>query len=227
MFSAMTEIVLWGIPIYRNSWTWLMRLDSLSTTLTYSTWGVTNRWNQLWMTIYGNHWQLMSINRLILIIDDQLIVQVSVIINIENPSIKYHRFSWIINIRQSIYCHCFFFWPVVIKYVQSNIHSLHYMLISFLLARYREYVMESDGLRYLHMSCFCIRNRRSERSEQVRFLIQKQRVGNYHTKHFTRVLSLHHLAHRTRVPICYSNQETMCLLPSWISERRHLKRVSL
>ena len=85
-----------------------------------------------------------------------------------------------------------FFWPVVIKYVQSNIHSLHYMLISFLLARYREYVMESDGLRYLHMSCFCIRNRRSERSEQVRFLIQKQRVGNYHTKHFTRVLSLHH-----------------------------------
>ena len=97
------------------------------------------------------------------------------------------------------------------------------MLISFLLARYREYVMESDGLRYLHMSCFCIRNRRSERSEQVRFLIQKQQVGNYHTKHFTRILSLHHLAHRTRVPICYSNQETMCLLPSWISERRHLK----
>ena len=171
MFSAMTEIVLWGIPIYINSWTWLMRLDSLSTTLTYNTWGVTNRWNQLWMTIYGNHWQLMSINRLILIIDDQLIVQVSVIINIENRSIKYHRFSWIINIRQSIYCHCFFFWPVVIKYVQSNIHSLHYMLISFLLARCREYVMESAGLRYLHMSCFCIRNRRSERSEQEAYFL--------------------------------------------------------
>ena len=59
------------------------------------------------------------------------------------------------------------------------------MLISFLLARYREYVMESAGVRYLHTSCFCIRNQMSERSEQVRFLIQKQRVGNYCAKHFT------------------------------------------
>ena len=43
----------------------------------------------------------MSINRLILIIDDQLIAQVSVIIDSDNRSIKYHRFLSIINIRQS------------------------------------------------------------------------------------------------------------------------------
>ena len=53
----------------------------------------------------------------------------------------------------------------------------------------REYFMESAGVRYLHTSCFCIstgiRNRTSERSERVRFLIQKQRVGKYRTKHFT------------------------------------------
>ena len=45
--------------------------------------------------------------------------------------------------------------------------------------------MESAGVRYLHTSCFCIRNRTSERSERVRFLIQKQRVGIYRTKDFT------------------------------------------
>ena len=45
--------------------------------------------------------------------------------------------------------------------------------------------MESAGVRYLHTSCFCIRNRTSERSERVRFLIQKQRVGKYRTKYFT------------------------------------------
>ena len=41
--------------------------------------------------------------------------------------------------------------------------------------------MESAGVRYLHTSCFCIRNRTSERSERVRFLIQKQREGKYRT----------------------------------------------
>ena len=30
-----------------------------------------------------------------------------------------------------------------------------------------------------------MRNRTSERSKRVRFLIQKQRVGKYRTKHFT------------------------------------------
>ena len=45
--------------------------------------------------------------------------------------------------------------------------------------------MESAGVWYLHTSCFCFRNRTSERSERVRFLIQKQRVGKYRTKHFT------------------------------------------
>ena len=49
---------------------------------------------------------------------------------------------------------------------------------------YREYFMESAGVRYLRTSCGRIRNRTSERSERVRFLIQKQRVRKYRTKHF-------------------------------------------
>ena len=49
---------------------------------------------------------------------------------------------------------------------------------------YREYFMESAGVRYSRTSCGRIRNRRSERSERVRFLIQKQRVRKYRTKHF-------------------------------------------
>ena len=48
----------------------------------------------------------------------------------------------------------------------------------------REYFMESAGVRYLRTSCGRIRNRTSERSERVRFLIQKQRVRKYRTKHF-------------------------------------------
>ena len=51
---------------------------------------------------------------------------------------------------------------------------------------YREYFMESAGLRYLRTSCWRIRNRTSERSQRVRFLIQKQRVRKYRTKHFPR-----------------------------------------
>ena len=34
--------------------------------------------------------------------------------------------------------------------------------------------MESAGVRYLRTSCICIRNRTSERSERVRFLIRQQ-----------------------------------------------------
>ena len=49
---------------------------------------------------------------------------------------------------------------------------------------YREYFMESAGVRYLRTSCWRIRNRTSERSERVRFLIQKQRARKYRTKHF-------------------------------------------
>ena len=49
---------------------------------------------------------------------------------------------------------------------------------------YREYFMESAGVRYLRTSCWRIRNQTSERSERVRFLIQKQRVRKYRTKHF-------------------------------------------
>ena len=50
---------------------------------------------------------------------------------------------------------------------------------------HREYFMESAGVRYLHTSCFCIRNGTSEHSERVRFLIQKQQVGKYRAKLFT------------------------------------------
>ena len=50
---------------------------------------------------------------------------------------------------------------------------------------YREYFMESAGVRYLRTSRWRIRNRTSECSERVRlFLIQKQRVRKYRTKHF-------------------------------------------
>ena len=49
---------------------------------------------------------------------------------------------------------------------------------------HREYFMESAGVRYLRTSCWRIRNRTSERSERGRFLIQKQRVRKYRTKHF-------------------------------------------
>ena len=41
-----------------------------------------------------------------------------------------------------------------------------------------------DNVRYLHMSCWRIRKRTSERSERVSFLVQKQRVRKYRTKHF-------------------------------------------
>ena len=48
-----------------------------------------------------------------------------------------------------------------------------------------EYFMESAGVRYLHTSCFCIRNLTRSLRSLVWFLIQKQRVGKYRTKHFT------------------------------------------
>ena len=49
---------------------------------------------------------------------------------------------------------------------------------------YREYFMESAGVRYLRTSCWRIRNGTSERSERVRFLIQNQPVRKYRTKPF-------------------------------------------
>ena len=52
----------------------------------------------------------------------------------------------------------------------------------------REYSMESAGVRYLRTSCSRLTyqksNLTSEGSERVRFLIQKQRVLKYCTKHF-------------------------------------------
>ena len=44
--------------------------------------------------------------------------------------------------------------------------------------------MESARVRYLQSSCWRIRKRTSERSERVSFLLQKQRVRKYPTKHF-------------------------------------------
>ena len=47
-----------------------------------------------------------------------------------------------------------------------------------------DYFMESASVRYLRTSCWRIRKRTSERSKRVSFLIQKQRVRKYRTKHF-------------------------------------------
>ena len=58
------------------------------------------------------------------------------------------------------------------------------LICSSLLVVYREYFMESAGVRYLRTRYFCIRNRTSERSERVRFLIRQQLVRKYRTKHF-------------------------------------------
>ena len=46
-----------------------------------------------------------------------------------------------------------------------------------------DYFKESARVRYLRTSCWRIRKRKSERSERVRFLIQK-RVRKYRIKHF-------------------------------------------
>ena len=48
----------------------------------------------------------------------------------------------------------------------------------------REYFIEIAGVRYLRTSCRRIRNQMSEHSKRVRFLIQKQQVRKYRTKHF-------------------------------------------
>ena len=49
---------------------------------------------------------------------------------------------------------------------------------------YREYFIEIAGVRYLRTSCWRIINRTSEHSERVRFLLQRQRVRKYRTRHF-------------------------------------------
>ena len=68
-----------------------------------------------------------------------------------------------------------------------------------------EYFMESAGVRYLRSSCWRISNRTSERSERVRFLIQKQRVRIYGTKHFPCgiVLVIYILRHSLFWQPCY------------------------
>ena len=67
-----------------------------------------------------------------------------------------------------------------------------YSVTSMLITRRRvsgriniDYFMESARVRYLRTSSFWrIRKRMGERSERVSFLIQKQRVCKYRTKHF-------------------------------------------
>ena len=65
-----------------------------------------------------------------------------------------------------------------------NIKVCVYNLCLTLSLGHGEYFMESADVLYLCTSCWRIRNRTSERSEQVRFLIQKQRGHKYRTKHF-------------------------------------------
>ena len=62
--------------------------------------------------------------------------------------------------------------------------TLAYVTLYIKYCKNREYFTESAGVRYLRTSFWRIRNRTSERSERVRFLIQKQRVRKYRTKHF-------------------------------------------
>ena len=77
----------------------------------------------------------------------------------------------------------FLFCPCKYSCQKTGIHLVH-NLGQNCWQRNREYFMESAGVRYLRTSCWRIRNRTSERSERVRFLIQKQRVHKYRTKHF-------------------------------------------
>ena len=78
--------------------------------------------------------------------------------------------SWSSSWEKKLY-----FWCLWKQFIRS-VTDRHFMYI--------EYFMESAGVRYLHTSCWYIRNRTSEHSEWVRFLIKKQRVRKYRTKHF-------------------------------------------
>ena len=62
------------------------------------------------------------------------------------------------------------------KFAFSQKKGIISILTDGIIILHREYFMESAGVRFLHTSCFCIRNRTSERSQGVRFLIQKQLV---------------------------------------------------
>ena len=62
--------------------------------------------------------------------------------------------------------------------------ATRYAVITKTEYNYTDYFMESARVRYLRTSCWRIRKRTSERSERVSFLIQKQRVRKYRTKHF-------------------------------------------
>ena len=55
-------------------------------------------------------------------------------------------------------------------------------------------------VRYLRTRCFCIRNRTSERSERVRFLIRQQLVRKYRTP----ALSMKYSLYMCNVPFKYT-----------------------
>ena len=81
------------------------------------------------------------------------------IFDLINAGARFTHSAWDLTIHRAS---CILIWPVI----------------------HREYFMESAGVRYLRTSCWRIRNRTSECSERVRFLIQKQRVRKHRTKHF-------------------------------------------
>ena len=88
------------------------------------------------------------------------------------------------HVCKAMYCHvmpCIAIYYHILPRIAMYYHVLPYIIVYCHI--YREYVMESAGVRYLRTSCWRIRDRTSERSERVRFLIQK-RVRKYRTKHF-------------------------------------------
>ena len=81
---------------------------------------------------------------------------------------------------------------------------------------YIDYFMESARVRYLGKRCWRIRKRTRERSARVCFLLQKQRVCKYRTKHFpccnlfmlyslrfSTPTRFHPLFRRTNIKLCF------------------------
>ena len=75
-------------------------------------------------------------------------------------------------------------WLVYIG-LQTKIYSAAFQCVNLSMYIINiDYFMESARVRYLRTSCCRIRKWTSERSERVSFLIQKQRVLEYRTRHF-------------------------------------------
>ena len=88
---------------------------------------------------------------------------------------RYFKLSWNTTALSQSYCRNFL--CSGIRYQRYGVkHLLYYTTISCI-----QRILHGKCWRTL---CWRIRNRTSERSERVRFLIQKQRVRKYRTKHF-------------------------------------------